>query len=374
MPLNPPPRQQSPASLPESSQAPNPSHQPSRQSPVEARAVGQGRSKPANASNPFAREALAAKRAQVLDVLRNERGVSQPVSNGGTDSEVSSPSEATPSKPSEPAPSPTEPSPAPKNDPPPSDPNSSLHAEWIKREREIAAAESRVRDSKTDAEARSAKAEADEAKAKQALQELEWAKNEPVEFLAKVGMTKEEWTHFMSQGGKMSPEAKRLKAIEARFNEMEAKYTDLSRKAEESQRRALLESENAQFAQTLSGYALVSKLGGIQAVRARQSQMQKMHGTAVSMKAAADVLEQEMHDNLIPLLKHEDVRRKLSLQFPDQPSGEKAKASNPVNGKRETSPAPAEDSDSDPAPWDWEAKKRKARKLLDLARIQSAAL
>ena len=332
--------------------------------------------------NPFGREGMAAKRAAIMDAVRAERGVSEPAksegqaesrpaadnppstekASAGNATDVPGSSGADSGKPSD------------SNSVAPSNPSSPHHAEWVARERTIAAAEQKVRDAGSAAEARSAKAEADEAKAKQALADLAAAKNEPVEFLAKVGMTKDEWEHFMAQGGKMTPEAKRIKAMEARFNELETRYEAAQKKAEESARRAGIETENMQFAPKLGSYALLSKIGGIQAVRNKQAQVQAQQGGPISLEAAANLVEQEMRDNLVPLLKHEDVRRMLNLQIPDQPSGEAKKAPSTPKGsvdQKTTSPADPEET---PAPWDWAAKKRLARKRMDLERIKRSAL
>ncbi len=326
-------------------------------------------------ANPFSREGMAAKRAALMDAMRADRNLADP---------AKAPSEDKAPEPAKEAKTDATASPgsargdldksAPTASPNASDPSSPLHAEWLRREQEIKTAEARVKEARSTAEQRSAKAEADEAKAKQALTELAAAKDDPVEFLAKVGMTKDEWQHFMSQGGKQSPEAKRLKAMEARFNEMEAKYETAQKKAEESARRASIETENMQFSQRLGSYALLSKIGGIQAVRNKQAQIQAQQGAQISLQAAADMVETEMHDNLLPLLKHEDVRRKLGLLNPDQPSGQGEKKPAAVNGAGSAKPTPPADPEEEPAPWDWAAKKRLARKRMDLERKKRSAL
>lgn len=323
---------------------------------------------------------MAAKRAQILDQVRTDRNVAKPPEKAASvSSSVSGSNETQSSSVSAEtneaaAPSETTSGKQSGSQITPSPEGSQLQSEWVKRERDVAQAEAKIRDAQTAAEARIAKAEADEAKAQQKLQELEFAKSEPLEFLAKVGMTKDEWTHFMQQGGKMSPEAKRLKAMETRFNELEQNYQKLSRQAEESQRKALIDQENAAFAPKLGSYTLVSKIGGIQAVRNKQAEILRTQGARVSLEHAAKALDEDMLSNLAPLLKFEDVRAKLGLASQDQlPANESPKART-AEAPKALEKSSKEDPTEHIHPLDWAAKKRHARKLMDLKELQRSAL
>lgn len=239
--------------------------------------------------------------------------------------------------------------------------------EWVKRERAVTEAETRLKNAHSEAEKRSARAEAAEAKAAKALADLEAAKHEPMEFLAKVGMSKEEWEEFVAGGGKMSAQAKRLRAIEAKYSEMEDRYKQLSAKAEESERKRAYEAENAAFEAKLGSYTFISKIGGLQAVRNKQAAIRNAESREISMAQAADLVEQEIFGSLGPLLKHADVRGKLGLDARDQPGPAEKPSTKTLNGAEGGKSATKAAEEEDPKPWDFAAKKRKAFKLIEAA-------
>ncbi len=297
-----------------------------------------------------------------MDQTRKERNVA-PEPKSETQAQKEAPTNDVPAQPSS-APA-SDPSHKPSSASGPS--GDAVAAEWVKRERAITEAENKIRNAQTQAEKRAAEAEAAEARAAKALAELQNAKNEPLEFLAKVGMSKEEWEEFVAGGGKMTAQAKRLRALEAKHSEMEERYKQLEEKAQQAELKRRIDAENAAFQSELGSYVFISKIGGLDSVRQKQAAIRHAEGREISLKQAADLVEEEIKTSLGPLLKHDDVRRTLNLDLRDQPGlavTPQAKTLTGAEGGQRQKDAVKEE---DPAPWDWAAKKRKAFKLIQAA-------
>lgn len=240
--------------------------------------------------------------------------------------------------------------------------------EFLRQRQEVLEAQRRIDTAKNDTERRAAEAEKAEAKAAAALKKLEAAKNDPLEFIAGLGMTKPEWDAFLANGGKHSPESQKLKAMEQRFAQMEQRHRDLEAKAEEATRRAALQTEEASFKAELGSYTFIPKLGGIPQIRMKQEQILNTTGNHVSLKEAANQLEADFERSLMPLLKHEDVRVKLGIAHRDNSSADKSPKVEAQNGKQSAKVAPKEDLPP-VEPWNWNEKKRRA-----LAQLAQSAL
>jgi len=190
--------------------------------------------------------------------------------------------------------------------------------EWYKREQAVQQAEARIREAETASQKRAAEAEAREAKANEQLKKLDWARSNPLEFMAEAGMTQDEWSAFLTNGGKLSPEQKRVREMEKQLADTNARMKEMMDRAEANERRAAAQMEEAAFSGHLPKYELVAQMGGINAVRDKQRIMAQVTGQQVSLTAAAEALENEMQAGLTGLLKHPGIRNKLGLSDVDK--------------------------------------------------------
>lgn len=234
---------------------------------------------------------------------------------------------------------------------------SDAQMEWYKREQAVQQAEARVRDAESASQKRIAEAEAKEAKANERLQKMDWARANPVEFMAEVGMTQDEWSAFLTNGGKLSPEQKRVREMEKQLADTNARMQAMMERAEANEKRMAAANEEATFSSHLSKYELVQQMGGIQAVRNKQRIMAQATGSEVPLAAAAEALENEMQAGLSGLLKHPAIRHKLGLSDVD-----KSQAGPIAKSPRTLNQSVASETNSNSVtlkgPLDWEGRRR----------------
>lgn len=230
---------------------------------------------------------------------------------------------------------------------------SEAQTEWYKREQAVRAAEEKVREATTQAEKRAADAEKREAEAKAAVQRMEWAKDDPVAFLAETGMTQEEWSSFLANGGKLSPEQKRLKAMEKQLQETRSAMEQMEKEARRDRELARRAAEESQFAAKLQNMLYVPEAGGMAAVRHRQQLLSQQTGREVSLEDAANNLEQALRGDLERILKSPKIRSSLGLDVNTPDAGQAAERPRTLN-KRVA--AESGSPSAKPHPLDFKAK------------------
>jgi len=313
----------------------------------------------AGRKNPFSPENIAKKREALLKNLRAERGVPEPrhaeerTDDGAraaepqrSESHVAADNNAGVSESSGQA----------QGSPQAVEGVSEAQNEWYKREQAVRAAEERIKEASTKAEMRAAEAEKKEAEAKAAVQRMEWAKDDPIAFLAETGMTQDEWSAFLANGGKLSPEQKRLKEMEKQLAETRQAMEQMEQNARTHAERARLAQEESQFAPKLQNLTYVPQMGGMAAIRDRQALLARQTGTPVSLEDAADNLETEMQRGLQRILQDPKIRSSLKLNVDTpQPAGQVAEKprtlSNRVASESSTQGVK-------PHPLDWKAKQK----------------
>lgn len=248
---------------------------------------------------------------------------------------------------------------------------SDAQMEWYKREQAVQQAEARIREAETAAQKRAAEAEAREAKANEKLQKLDWARSNPLEFMAEAGMTEDEWKSFLTNGGKLSPEQKRVREMERQLAETNARMKEIMERAEANERKAIAQAEEAAFAQHLSKYELVQQMGGIAAVRNKQGIMAQVTEQPVSLATAAEALENEMQAGLSGLLKHPGIRNKLGLSDVDKSqAGPVAKSPRTLNQSVASETTAREVTLK--GPLDWEGRRRLYNQRMEAERRNAA--
>ena len=233
-----------------------------------------------------------------------------------------------------------------------------LQLQYAQREQAVAQAEAKVRDAHTSAQKRAAEAEAREAKVEAQLKRLEMVRNDPVQFLSEAGITEEEFKNYLSQGGKQTPEQRRLAETEKQMRAIREELQKMQEEAAKSTQAVRREREDAEFMKTLDkdDFVLVQNMGGVAAVRNKQAQLARTLGRDVTLEDAAGQLEREFHDGLQKFLKNGAIRTKLGLSTPvdQQDAGSKPSSPRTLNG----SMASATNSAGTRPAWnDWAAKK-----------------
>lgn len=190
----------------------------------------------------------------------------------------------------------------------------------MQQQQALREADQKVREATTASEKKKAEAEAAEARATEKLKKMELAMSNPAEFMAETGMTQDEWNAFWANGGKLSPEQKRMREMEARMakyaEQLEAVQRQSAQERQQNQRRL----EDAEFTASLKDYTFLPEVGGINAVRNKQAMLQNQHKGPVSLKDAADALEREVQEGLGGMLKKQHILAKFGLAAAsDQP-------------------------------------------------------
>lgn len=199
-------------------------------------------------------------------------------------------------------------------------------------------------------EAEKAKADADAA-----VQRMAAAKEDPVQFLAEAGMTQDEWSQFLANGGKMTPEQKKLKEMASVVEQVQAKLEAAERKAEQQEQRARAAAEESHFAQQLQKFTYVPEMGGIGAVRERQRLLSSQTGQPVSLADAADHLEQDMAKGLKRILQNTKIRSSLGLDVNTSHAGQAAETPRTLSNRVSSE---SSQQDASPHPLDWAAKRK----------------
>lgn len=329
--------------------------------------------------NPFSPENMA-KRREALNSLRQDRGVPPPqakepqhdaqretprngdAANGATESNR----ESRDSVPHSPVAQP----PQPKTEASP--PVSDAQMQWYQREQAVQAAEAKAKEAGNATEKRIAAAEKKEAEAQAALQKLDWARSNPIEFMTEAGMTQDEWKAFLQNGGTLSPEQKRTRALEKELAETRAQMTQFMKEQEQHRLRSAHDMEAAQFVGVMSNYELVTRMGGIEAVQNKRTFLEQQGGQKVSLKDAADALEQEYHHGLSALLKDKAVRTKFGLDVNTSDAGPVASRTPRTLNQKVAPTTPPATPARQKGPPDWAACRAEYLRRIESERASSA--
>ena len=229
--------------------------------------------------------------------------------------------------------------------------------QWYQREQAVRAAELKAQEAGNATEKRIAAAEKKEAEAQAALQRLDWARSNPIEFMTEAGMTQDEWKAFLANGGTLSPEQKRMRAMEAELKESRAQMAKFMQEQEQYRLRSQRDMESAQFVGVMSNYELVTRMGGMDAVQNKRTFLEQSTNQKVTLKDAAEALEKEYHSGLSALLKDQAVRSKFGLDVNTSDAGPVAsKTPRTLNQKVAPSTPPASTAPQK-GPPDWAARK-----------------
>lgn len=273
---------------------------------------------------------MAAKKAALIEALRAERGVAAPVAS--------------------PVPQPVEQAAIPEQSKaapaaPAIDPVAKWQAEYMAKQAELAALESRAKAAQAEAAVR-------EAAAAEKLKKLELSAANPVEFLAEVGMTEAEWSEFLTSGGKLTPEQKRVREVEKANQALQAQVKQLMEQTTKSQQEMMARLEAEKFQTKMADFAIVPHVGGVDLVRQKAAEL------GVSYEQAAKNIEDHWINGLSNVLKDPKVRAKLGLDISaPKPQTESAGQSPSTLNGSVTSPTTGSTA-SRPAPTDFEAKRK----------------
>ena len=243
-------------------------------------------------------------------------------------------------------------------------------ATWMQQQQTLADAEKRAREAGTSAQKRQAEAEAAEARAAEKLKKMELAMSNPAEFMTETGMTQDEWNAFWANGGKLSPEQKRMREMEAKMASYAEKLAAIEKQSNQERADSARRLEDAQFTASLKDYTFLPEVGGIAAVRQRQAQLSQQKGEPVALKEAADTLEREVGENLGGILKKSHILAKLGLAAAtDQPPAKPASQAKTLTARTVGDSTPK--SSTVKGPLDWAGKR--ARYLERIAADREAA-
>ena len=240
----------------------------------------------------------------------------------------------------------------------------------MRQQQELRDAEQRAREASTAAEKRKADAEMAEARAAEKLKKMELAMSNPAEFMSEAGMTQDEWNAFWANGGKLSPEQKRMREMEAKMNSYAEKLAAIERQAQEERAHSTRRLEDAEFTASLKDYTFLPEVGGIGAVRNKQAQLMAQNKGHVSLKDAADALEAEVQEGLGGMLKKQHILAKLGLAAAsNQPPAKSATKAPTLTARTAGDSTPK--SSTVKGPLDWAGKRQ--RYLDRLARDRAAS-
>lgn len=235
---------------------------------------------------------------------------------------------------------------------------SAAQADWAKQSQTLKDAEARVRDATTQAEKRKAAAEAAEAKAAEKIKRMEMAMSNPAEFMAEAGMTQDEWNAFWANGGKLSPEQKRMREMEAKMQQYAEKLQSFEAQVQRERSDNVRRLEDAEFTAALKDYTFLPEVGGLNAVRNKQHALQSQSKEPVTLKAAADMLEREIHENLGGMLKKQHILAKLGLATAsNQPPASPTKKATTLTARTAGDSTP--NSSTVKGPLDWAGKRQR---------------
>jgi hypothetical protein len=282
---------------------------------------------------------MAAKKARLLELLREERGVSQP--------ERQAPAERY---------APTVPKPEPVAPPaaPPSNEAARLFAEFQAQQK---AAQDAVKAAEERIKAAAEREAAVEAKDKK----LQMSLTNPLEYIAEAGMTAEQWQEFLTGPGELSPEQKRVREAEKMAKSAMDRAEALEKSIQNERKQMQVQAERAQIEAQLPQYPLTRKMGGAQAVQARVEELSKQAGKPVTWQQAAQHLENEFFTGLSALLQDPEIAGKVNISV-SKPKSESAAPNNPTTLGRATAPTSGASKPANPR--DFAAKKAAYLELL----------
>jgi hypothetical protein len=361
---------------PKSTQQPDPSPStpvgslPSEQPPqVRDRASQQAAHDAIDKRNPLSPANREAKRQAMLAKLREDRNVpepkrAQPPEPTGTDSGHRDAGGGDP----QPAGEPGDVSARQGVEPPAA--ISAEQAQWMQQQQVLREAEQRAREATSAIEKRKAEAEAAEARAAEKIKKMELAMSNPAEFMSEAGMTQDEWNAFWANGGKLSPEQKRMREMEAKMTQYAEKLAAIERQAQAERAHSQRRLEDAEFTATLKDYTFLPEVGGIGAVRNKQQQLSTQQNKSVTLKEAADALEREVQEGLNGMLKKSHILAKLGLATAsNQPPAAPTKTPKTLTARTASDSSPK--AVTVKGPLDWAGKR--ARYLERLASDRAAA-
>ncbi len=243
-------------------------------------------------------------------------------------------------------------------------------SQWMQQQQALKDAEQRVREATTAAEKRRADAEMAEARAAEKLKKMELAMSNPAEFMSEAGMTQDEWNAFWANGGKLSPEQKRMREMEAKMASYADKLAAIEHQAQTERLNSARRLEDAEFTASLKDYTFLPEVGGINAVRNKQSQLMAQTKGPVTLKAAADALEREVQEGLGGMLKKQHILAKLGLATAsNQPPAKPATKATTLTARTAGDSTPK--GSTVKGPLDWAGKR--ARYLERLASDRAAS-
>lgn len=352
----------------ESTQAPAPSPSPKADNPlsgppqaVKDRQVQRQAHEDVDKRNPLSALNRAAKREAMLNKLRGDRGVPEPKHErasepGPVDSGSSDAGSRDTQRSSESGDVSTREKVAPSEAP-----ASNLSQEqvsWMRQQQDLREAEQRAREASTTAEKRKADAEMAEARAAEKIKKMELAMSNPAEFMSEAGMTQDEWNAFWANGGKLSPEQKRMREMEAKMNSYAEKLAAIERQAQEERAHSTRRLEDAEFTASLKDYTFLPEVGGIGAVRNKQAQLMAQNKGHVTLKEAADVLEAEVQEGIGGMLKKQHILAKLGLATAsNQPPAKPATKATTLTARTAGDSTPK--SSTVKGPLDWAGKRQR---------------
>lgn len=215
-----------------------------------------------------------------------------------------------------------------------------------------------------DAEARAnamlAKAQQDAESAAAQKAKLDRALSDPeayLEHLASTGMSEAEWVNFLSNGGKMSPEQKRIKELERKLEQTATQQQQALAAIQQQQQAFTQQQTLAQLNSILPNYPLASRTGGAQMVLNEQALLAKQ-GKHVNLQEAADSYEAKLLDGMQKVLQHDDVKVKLGISVSQSPqTAPVVKSPSTLNKSVSSGTAP---TTGRPDPLNFDAKRKLA--------------
>lgn len=240
---------------------------------------------------------------------------------------------------------------------------------WAQQQQALRDAEARVKEATTAAEKRKADAEMAEARAAEKLKKMELAMSNPAEFMSEAGMTQDEWNAFWANGGKLSPEQKRMREMEAKMASYAEKLAAIEKQAVAEREQGRRRLEDAEFTASIKDYTFLPEVGGIAAVRNKQAQLMAHKNQAVTLKEAADALEAEVSEGIGGMLKKQHILAKLGLATAsNQPPAKPTTKATTLTARTAGDSTPK--GSTVKGPLDWQGKR--ARYLERLAQDRAA--
>ena len=321
----------------------------------------------------FGPGAVAAKQS-IIDSLRLSRGVTEP-HTGAAHQPYTGPEAATQTG-SAPAETPNAPVQAPQAPVSTSaaDPVASLQAKWAQQQLELDSRAAKAQAAEAQAAAKHAEAARMVAEAEAKLAKIDQSVTSPLEYMAATGMSEDDFRAFLTNGGQLTPDQKRVRALEKQIADQAAKMAALEQKQQQAATQAQISAENARFAPVLAeNYPVALAIfgnvdNGLAQIRNKANQMRQATGLPVTLEQAAQALEENITRQMKTALTNEKARSKIGID-----SVNKSIPAAPVEAKPTATLgsqfAGSTEAQSRPAPTDWAGKR-----ALALQRLRAEAL